>query len=1118
MEVRLRGRPLALGPRQRRLVLALLACEVNRVVAVGRLVELVWPSSPPQSAVHAIQVNVSGLRSVLADTGGQMTLETHGAGYLLRADPLSIDLHRFTALLTQARQTNDDLGRVALIDEALALWRGPMLVDTASEFTQHRLGAGLFEARLVAIEDRLDALLRVGRHGEVVDELIGLVDAHPTRERLIGQLMLALYRGGQPGQALEVFRRARKHLADELGIDAGVELRQLEMAILNADAALARPSRAASARSSPRLGSGSMFVGRRRELAQLAEWRAKAMSRQTTVVLLEGPAGIGKSTLLDSFSKAGKVLRGNGVGDEGAPAYWPWRQVFRQWLAGVEPTVAADTLGDAADKIARIVPELHRFAGRATELRPATAEERFALFDQVTEFVTRMAADGLVIVIDDLHWADPASLLLFGHLARSVHARLLLVGAFRPYELRQIPRGVAVLAEVTRLPGARRLELTGLSTAEVAEQLTAELGRPCEPDEAATVARRTGGNPLFVREIGRLRRTDPNAVPTGARDAIHQYLSVLSPSCRGLLTTASVLSTDIDPVALAAVSDATIEEALNALDEAVAASVVDPGYRFAHDLVRDCLALDLAAADRARIHLRAAEDLEARNGHPAQIAHHRLAALPLGDAAAATAAAVRAAEQAVSQLAYEDAVRLYDEAIRANGGPDVNLLIGKATVHYQYYDDESARQARAQAAELARATGDATGLARAALGRLERADPTWQMDPAWLDTVMPWCEQAQAELPEGDSVLRARLLTLWATITFSAGDENAAVCAVDAALAMAERLGSPEALAATLWARQHVNSGPDGNHERLALGTRMIGLAGRIGSWTAVWGHLWRFDALMQLGRVPEADLELDLLEPVVARLNRPVDRLHLHRSRAGVLQGRGRFTEAERHLAEAARLAERGRNPYGIAVIAMGRAFIGISTDIAPGAVPEDVLDRGFGWRIMARIALAAVSVEVGDLDRAREIYRGLPPLAEVPKPAWFTVLVLAQYGGVAAALGDVMTADAVYRELLPHADLHITAGAGVMLTSGSARHILGLTAAVCGRIDDAIDHMSTAVAVNTEAGLDACAADSRCQLARLLRQRGDHAEAQRHAREAHAAAVRLGMPRLVARATALM
>ncbi len=1083
---------VALGPRQRRLVLGVLAWEVNRPVTVERLVALVWPEEPPRSASHAVRVAVSDLRSRLDG----MVLETQGTGYVLRCDPMAIDVHQFLALVAQARKTADSQSRLTVLDEALALWRGPVLADVASDRTRDLLAAGVEETRLVAIEDRIDVRLRLGNHRDVVEELLGLVDAHPTRERLVGQLMLALYRGGRAGQALDVFRRTRAYLAEELGIDPGGELRRLELAILRDE--LDQPVAVPAA---------PVLVGRRPELAQLAEWRAKAMSGRTVVVLLEGVAGIGKSTLLDEFGRGVRVLRGQGVNEEGAPAYWPWRQVFRQWLAETEPTEAAAMLGDGADKIARIVPEIRRLAGRSADLPPSTAEERFALFDQVTEFVTRMAAGGLVIVIDDLHWADPASLLLFGHLARGVvNTPLLLVGAFRPYELRRAPRGEDVLAEVTRLAGAARLELSGLSDSEVAQQLTAELGRPCAPDEAATVASRTGGNPLFVREIGRLGRIGPHEVPVGARDAIRQHLGALTPSCRSMLTTAAVLSADIDPVALAAVSQTTIEEALTALDEGVAASVVLPDYRFTHDLVRDSLALDLAPTDRARIHLRAAEHLEARNGQLAQIAHHRLAALPLGDAETATRVATKAAQQAVAQLAYEDGVRLYDQALTVTG-PDVDLLVGKADALYLAYDVDTARHTVKEAAELARRNGDAAGLGRTTLVRLDHSEPMW------LDVVAPWCEQALAGLPTDDSVLRARLLALRVSILVSKGDEDGAKRAGDAAMAMAERLGEAESLIAVLWARQHLRSGPDGNEERLAIGSRMITLGPRAGDWAPLWGHLWRFDALMQLGRVREAELELDLVEPIVARLDQPIARWHQQRGRAAILECRGRFAEADDVLVDAARLAERGRNPYGVANMHLARAYLAneTKTDAEPPSIAA--LERGFGSPILARIAVVNLYAESGRLDEAREAYRALPPLAELPKPAWFRLLLHDQYARITSILGDVETADAVYRELLPYADLHVTTGAGVLLTNGSVQHCLGITAAVCGRLDDAVDHLRAAIAANFEAGLIPRVADSRHQLALALRDRGDHEEAATQAAEARAVAIRLGMAPLAAR-----
>lgn len=172
VEGNLRGRVLRLGPRQRRLVLAVLAWEVNRLVPIDRLIELVWPESPPPTAAHAVRVCVSQLRSMLAtaDEGvSGMTVLTRGPGYLLRADPLMIDVHRFRVLVGQAREAADDHDKVVLFDQALGLWRGPPLADTASAWTRERLCAGVEEARLAAVEDRLDALSRLGRHHGVVD-------------------------------------------------------------------------------------------------------------------------------------------------------------------------------------------------------------------------------------------------------------------------------------------------------------------------------------------------------------------------------------------------------------------------------------------------------------------------------------------------------------------------------------------------------------------------------------------------------------------------------------------------------------------------------------------------------------------------------------------------------------------------------------------------------------------------------------------------------------------------------------------------------------------------------------------------------------------------------------
>jgi ABC-2 type transport system ATP-binding protein len=229
-----------LGIRQQRFVLAILALKVNRLVPVDRLVDLTWAESPPTTARHAIQVRISRLRAAFTDAGadsGTIRIVTRGATYGLEADPKCIDVHRFHAALDAARAVPDDLARVAVLREALDMWRGPPLADVATPAAE-QLVQGLEEARLFAAEEWLDAELRLGRHADVVHELTELVAQNPFRQRLVAQLMLALYRGGRTAEALDLYQFARGRLVGEFGLVPEVQLQELESAIIRADPAL----------------------------------------------------------------------------------------------------------------------------------------------------------------------------------------------------------------------------------------------------------------------------------------------------------------------------------------------------------------------------------------------------------------------------------------------------------------------------------------------------------------------------------------------------------------------------------------------------------------------------------------------------------------------------------------------------------------------------------------------------------------------------------------------------------------------------------------------------------------------------------------------------------------
>jgi ABC-2 type transport system ATP-binding protein len=237
------GIRIGLGPRKQRFCLAVLALEANRLVRIDRLVDLTWPAAPPRTARHAIAVNVSCLRRVLraARAASSTELVTPGSGYMLRTDPMSVDVHRFRDLVAAAIRATGHPDRRDLLRRALSLWRGPALVDAGAPEVVDRLTRHLVEERLAAEERLAEAELRAGDHLSVLGRLVDLVTRHPYRQGLVALLMLAQYRCGLIGDALATYRTARTTMAADVGLDPGPRLRHLEGAILRGDAWLDGP-------------------------------------------------------------------------------------------------------------------------------------------------------------------------------------------------------------------------------------------------------------------------------------------------------------------------------------------------------------------------------------------------------------------------------------------------------------------------------------------------------------------------------------------------------------------------------------------------------------------------------------------------------------------------------------------------------------------------------------------------------------------------------------------------------------------------------------------------------------------------------------------------------------
>ncbi|MDF2739153.1 MAG: transcriptional regulator, putative ATPase, winged helix family [Actinomycetia bacterium] len=702
-------RPVELGRPKQRAVLAVLLLHANQVVTLDRLIEELWGEQPPAQATASLQAYISNLRRALEPERPARTpsrvLVTQPPGYRLVVDLENLDAARFMALAEQGHrllEAERPGPAVQALREALGLWRGPALADMADEpFTQAERQR-LEELRLAALEDRLAAELALGGHAAAVAELGELVGRFPFRERLHGLLMLALYRSGRQAEALQAFQAARRTLGEELGIDPSPWLRLLEADILRQAPALdwipptgqagqpppveaAEQPVATPVMAPPYPAGEGELVGRDGQLALLDRTLAGATAGQGRLVLVAGEPGIGKTRLAEEAARHAaaqdlRVVWGRCYQGEGAPAFWPWVQVARQLLAEVAPGELDAMLGPSAGELSQLLPELKELVS-GMEPPPVVelAAARFRLYQSVTGLLRHVAAARpLLVVIDDLHWADTGSLELLAFLAAELRgARLVVLGTYRDVDLAAGQPLTETLGALAR-ERVERIRLRGLGKAEVARLIVTTTGSRPPEELVRAVHDRTDGNPFFVTELLRLLQSEGTlqaddvmaaarrAIPVGVREVLQRRLARLPEQTNAVLLVAATAGRGFDLDLVQAVTQLDDERTLDAVEAAVIAGLVVEDeeavgrYWFTHGLVQETLYEQLSRARRVRLHTRLAETLLGLHRpedpeHVPELARHAWAAVPVMGAEAALPLVLAAADNAMARLAYEQA-------------------------------------------------------------------------------------------------------------------------------------------------------------------------------------------------------------------------------------------------------------------------------------------------------------------------------------------------------------------------------------------------------------------------------------------------------------------------------
>jgi DNA-binding SARP family transcriptional activator len=1139
------GRALDLGGPKQRAVLASLLVAQGRPVSVDRLTEQVWADEPPANPETSLQAYVSNLRRSLEPDRkpreAPRLLVTRPAGYALLADRAAVDATAFEDEVGAGRDAlaaGDAAGGRELLQRALDRWAGPPLPELAGAGWVDEATSWLTGLYRQALDARFDAGLRLGEHAELMPRIERAVAEHPYNERLRAQHALALYRSGRQRDALAALDAARAVLREEVGVDPGPELRRLEADILAQSPALdlapalggtrspggagrgghadggeggdgadggeggdgsrpgdlvgrpataGRPGPAAVAGHPAEAGAGHYaagarpFVGRRQELDALLQAAAVTESGAGRPVVVCGEPGIGKTRLVEELigclPATTVAAWGRCPESAASAAYWPCIQVGRQLEgAGVIPgDLAAELLPDDDIDLLDVDPT----AGRL-HVHLAVAK------------LLAASTHPVVAVVDDLQWADAASLRLLEFVAGELRSMpLLLVVTVRPTGPDAAPPLVDCLAELARQPGALRIDLDGLSGDDVRRWLAGRAAGPVDPQVAALVHDRTGGNPFFVGEVVELltgagRPIDAEAlrrgtaVPGAVQDVVRRRVSRLPVETQQVLTVASVVGRTFDLDVVAAVGERPLAQMLDLLDPAAAAGLVDeldvPGrFQFSHALVAETLAAEVTAGRRARLHAATARalatlrsaDLE---GHLADVAHHAVEGALAGTADEAYEWSVLAARQAAGRRAHEECAEHWRRAARA-----LELARPADTAaRFDALEEEGLAWLRVDAVDagyevLARAID--LGIAMDRPDLVARASAAMNVEGVWntgevalggVDAASV-LERALAYLPDTPTVERVLAAGAMAEAAYWMRPPEWQDEVTRQAVADARRLGDPLTLGRSLHKRNQALWRAASLDERAEAADELFAMAVEHGlpptleamARFGIAGIRW------ERAEVAGAVEQASIAQRLAHQLGSPALMTQLDWFVSTMTAFRGRLAEAEAMCDRAYELYRRTRRWSADTLDAGLRLSIfmeqGRLDDIRARA--DVLLDSPY--RPWFQEGYAYGLVQFGCLDEAAAVLEGspLPPLVD----CWMYLGLVAAATHVRVALGDRQAVATLIGELRPYEGRLAVTGTGsafgdVHLALAAGSRLLGDDEAARHHADRSVDVLATA------------------------------------------------------------